>query len=103
MHGRLRRFGRAWLDVAQLERLRRLHPEPLGPGLGADAPGRRMRPTFHRPRSVAPDMDNLDHSALADPGTASPWCAELEFGHFQGVEGGCRGRLGSDMPPLACA
>src|SRR4051794_29763455 len=71
MHGLLRRFGRDWLDIVQLERLCRLHPEPLGPGLGADAPGRRTRPIFHRPRSVAPDMNNLDHSALASPGTAS--------------------------------
>src|SRR5689334_20709521 len=76
MHGRWRRLGRDWLNLARRERRGWLRPEPLGPGLGADAPGRRMRPTFHRPRSVAPDMHDLDHSALADPGTASPWCAE---------------------------
>jgi hypothetical protein len=76
MHGRWRRLGRDWLNVARRERRGWLRPEPLGPGLGADAPGRRTWPTFHRPRPVAPDMDDLDHSALANPGTASPWCAE---------------------------
>jgi hypothetical protein len=76
MHGRWRRLGRDWLDVPRWERRGWLRPEPLGPDLRADAPGRRMRPTFHRPQSVAPDMDDLDHSALPDPGTASPWRAE---------------------------
>src|SRR5690349_10507563 len=76
MHGRWRRLGRDGLDVARRERRGWLRPEPLGPGLDADAPGRRTWPTFHRPRPVAPDMDDLDHSALANPGTASPWCAE---------------------------
>ena len=29
--------------------------------------------------------------------------SELEFGQFRGVRGGCRGRRGSDMPPLVSA
>src|SRR4051812_31648903 len=76
MHSRLRRFGRDWLAVAQLERLCRLHPKSLGPGLGPHTPGRRTRAIFHRPRSVAPDMDDLDHPALAELGITSPWRAD---------------------------
>src|SRR3954449_12721877 len=62
---------------------------------------------------IRPDMVRARHCpcgrlqtrilcALRDRGaeTSEP---HLDFGQVQGAGGGCRERLGSDMPPLACA
>ena len=76
MHDWWRGVGRDWLDVLQRERLHRLRPEPLRPGLGMQVPRCWARMILDWPRPVPPDVHDFDHSAFAGSGTASSWRAE---------------------------
>src|SRR5690348_8569284 len=74
MHDRWRGLRRDRLDVLWWDGRHGLPTELLGPGLRAHTPRGRTRLLVSWLCSVAPDMDNFDHSGLAaaGPTTASP-------------------------------